>query len=218
MSLLVIQTLTFQSLRVTSRTTRFNIQTFCMVITLHLCVLYGSQNKQQYLPCTSLASLVFIIEVASVYSAVRAEYLNNTDTYHNNVTNLIHLHFHNHFNVSQSSTCFGRQASIFRRNYISSFGRQASIFRRNYISSFGRQASIFRRNCISTFRRQASILRKNYISSFGRQASIFRRNYIRVSGVKRPSSGGTTLAVSGVKRTSSGGTTSAVFSVSCVHF
>jgi hypothetical protein len=28
------------------RTTRFNIQKFCMLITLHLHVLYGSQNKQ----------------------------------------------------------------------------------------------------------------------------------------------------------------------------
>jgi hypothetical protein len=26
--------------------------------------------------------------------------------YHNNVTNLIHFHFHNHFIVSWSSTCF----------------------------------------------------------------------------------------------------------------
>jgi hypothetical protein len=30
---------------VTLRTTRFNIQKYCMVITLHLCVLYGSQNS-----------------------------------------------------------------------------------------------------------------------------------------------------------------------------
>jgi hypothetical protein len=41
--------------------------------------------------------------------------------YHYNVTNLIHFHFHNHFIVSWSSTCFGRQASIFRRHYTSSF-------------------------------------------------------------------------------------------------
>jgi hypothetical protein len=41
--------------------------------------------------------------------------------YHNNVTNLIHFHFHNHFIVSWYSTCFGRQASIFRRHYTSSF-------------------------------------------------------------------------------------------------
>ena len=37
---------TFQSLPVTVRTTRFNVQQFCMVITLHLRVLSGSQNKQ----------------------------------------------------------------------------------------------------------------------------------------------------------------------------
>jgi hypothetical protein len=41
--------------------------------------------------------------------------------YHNNVTNLIHFHFHNHFIVSWSSTCFGHQVSIFRRHCTSSF-------------------------------------------------------------------------------------------------
>jgi hypothetical protein len=45
----------------------------------------------------------------------------NLTVFHNNVTNLIHFHFHNHFIVSWSSTCFGRQASIFRRHYTSSF-------------------------------------------------------------------------------------------------
>jgi hypothetical protein len=38
--------------------------------------------------------------------------------HHNNITNLIH--FHNHFIVSWSCTCFGHQASIFRRHYTSS--------------------------------------------------------------------------------------------------
>jgi len=37
--------LSFQSLLVTLRTTKFNIQKFCMVMTLHLCVLFGSHNK-----------------------------------------------------------------------------------------------------------------------------------------------------------------------------
>jgi hypothetical protein len=41
--------------------------------------------------------------------------------YHNNITNSIHFHFHSHFIVSWSSTCFGHQASIFRRHYTSSF-------------------------------------------------------------------------------------------------
>jgi hypothetical protein len=41
--------------------------------------------------------------------------------YHYNVTNLIHINFHNHFIVFWSSTCFGRQASIFRRHYTSRF-------------------------------------------------------------------------------------------------
>jgi hypothetical protein len=38
--------LTFKSLLVTLRTTRFNVQKFCTLITLRLCVLWGSQNKQ----------------------------------------------------------------------------------------------------------------------------------------------------------------------------
>jgi hypothetical protein len=48
--------LTFQSLPVTLRTTRFNIQIICMLITLDLCILCGSQNKQQVLSytCTPL--------------------------------------------------------------------------------------------------------------------------------------------------------------------
>jgi hypothetical protein len=41
------------------------------------------------------------------------------ELYHSNVTNLIHFHFHSHFTVSWS--CFGHQASILRRHYISSF-------------------------------------------------------------------------------------------------
>jgi hypothetical protein len=43
-------TLPFQRVAVTLRTTRFNIKKFYVVPTLRLCVLYGSQNKQQLLP------------------------------------------------------------------------------------------------------------------------------------------------------------------------
>jgi hypothetical protein len=46
--------LTFQSLAVTSHTIRFNIKKFYVVPTLRLCVLYGSQNKQQLLPYNTL--------------------------------------------------------------------------------------------------------------------------------------------------------------------
>ena len=42
------------SLPVTLRTTMFKIKNFCMLITLHLCVLYESQNIQQLLPYTAL--------------------------------------------------------------------------------------------------------------------------------------------------------------------
>jgi hypothetical protein len=46
--------LTIESLAVTLRTTRFNIKKFYVVPTLCLCVLYGSQNKQQLLPYKTL--------------------------------------------------------------------------------------------------------------------------------------------------------------------
>jgi hypothetical protein len=42
--------LTFESLAVTLHTTWFNIKKFYVVPTLRLCVLCGSQNKQQLLP------------------------------------------------------------------------------------------------------------------------------------------------------------------------
>jgi hypothetical protein len=51
-----------------------------MVPTLRLCVLYGSQNKQQLLPYSTLRDWFCITEVESVYSAVRTESLYKTDT------------------------------------------------------------------------------------------------------------------------------------------
>jgi hypothetical protein len=50
-----------------------------VVPTLRLCVLYGSQNKQQLSPYKTFKRLVFITEVESVYSAVRTESLYKTD-------------------------------------------------------------------------------------------------------------------------------------------
>ena len=38
--------LMFYSLPVTVRATRFNVKKFCMLITLHLCVLCGCQKKK----------------------------------------------------------------------------------------------------------------------------------------------------------------------------
>ena len=53
-----------------------------MLMTLPLCVLYGSRNKQQtFFPYTILTDWNFITEVVSVYSAVRNESLYNTDTF-----------------------------------------------------------------------------------------------------------------------------------------
>jgi hypothetical protein len=52
-----------------------------MVLTLRLCVLCGSQNKQRLLSCTTLADWLHITEVESVYSAVRTESLYKTDMF-----------------------------------------------------------------------------------------------------------------------------------------
>jgi hypothetical protein len=72
--------LTFSSLAVILHTTRFNIKKSYVVPTLRLCVLYGSQNKQQLLPHKTLRDWFCITEVQSVYSAVRTESLYETDT------------------------------------------------------------------------------------------------------------------------------------------
>jgi hypothetical protein len=52
-----------------------------MVLTLHVCVLYGSHNKQRLLPYRTLADWFCITVVESVYSAVRTESLCTTDTF-----------------------------------------------------------------------------------------------------------------------------------------
>ena len=44
-----------------------------MVLTLRLCVLYGSQNKRRLLPYTTLTHWFCTAEVESVYCAVRTE-------------------------------------------------------------------------------------------------------------------------------------------------
>jgi hypothetical protein len=49
-----VTVLTFQSPAVTLCTTGVKIQTFYLVLTLDLCVLYESQNKQQPSPYTTL--------------------------------------------------------------------------------------------------------------------------------------------------------------------
>jgi hypothetical protein len=58
---------------ITFRTTRFNIHKFYMVLTLRLCILYGSQKKQLLLFYIALADWFCITEVDSVYCAVRTE-------------------------------------------------------------------------------------------------------------------------------------------------
>ena len=50
--------------------TNVNSQKFYMVLTLSLCVVYGSQNKQRLLSHTTLTELFHITEVERVYCAV----------------------------------------------------------------------------------------------------------------------------------------------------
>jgi hypothetical protein len=52
---------------VTVCTTRINIQNIYMMLTLHLYVLYQSQNKEQLSPYTVLRDWVCITEVVSDY-------------------------------------------------------------------------------------------------------------------------------------------------------
>jgi hypothetical protein len=46
-----------------------------MLITLHLCVLCGSQNEQYLFALYAFSKLIFVTEVESVYCAVRTESL-----------------------------------------------------------------------------------------------------------------------------------------------
>jgi hypothetical protein len=57
---------------------RFNTKKFYVMSTLHLCVLYGSQNSD-YFPIQHEPT-GFYTETESVYSAVRTESLYKTDT------------------------------------------------------------------------------------------------------------------------------------------
>jgi hypothetical protein len=54
-----------------------------LVLTLCLCVWYGSPNKQEtfFLPYTALTDWSFITEVLSVYCAVRFESSYKTDNF-----------------------------------------------------------------------------------------------------------------------------------------
>jgi hypothetical protein len=65
----------FESLAVTLRTAWFNTKKFYKMLTLRLCVLHGSLNKQVLLPYTVLTDWFCTTEVESVYCAVLIEYL-----------------------------------------------------------------------------------------------------------------------------------------------
>ena len=49
------------------------------MLTLRLCILYGSQNKQRLWPYITLTDWFCISEVESVYCAVRTESLHKAD-------------------------------------------------------------------------------------------------------------------------------------------
>jgi hypothetical protein len=72
---------TFISPAVTLHTTRFNVQKFYVVLTLHIYVVYGFQEKTVTLSYTTSTDLFCIIKVESFLCAVRAESLNKTDTF-----------------------------------------------------------------------------------------------------------------------------------------
>jgi hypothetical protein len=57
----------------------FNIHKLCILPTMHLCVLRGSENNER-LFMYRLNLPVFITEAESVYCAVRTGSLNQTDT------------------------------------------------------------------------------------------------------------------------------------------
>ena len=63
----------------TLRTTRFNINKLYMLLTLHLCVLYSSQEKRRLLLYT-LTDWLCVTKVESVYCAVRTESLHIKQT------------------------------------------------------------------------------------------------------------------------------------------
>ena len=52
-----------------------------MVLTLRLCLLCGSENKQQLLPYTTLAEWFCVTEGEGVYCAVRIKSLYKADTF-----------------------------------------------------------------------------------------------------------------------------------------
>ena len=74
--------LTFYSLAVSLRTSRFNIEKFYLVLTLLLCVVCLSLNKLQRLSYAALRDVFCITEVEGVYCAVRTNSLSKTDTFH----------------------------------------------------------------------------------------------------------------------------------------
>ena len=68
---------TFKAYRLLYVQPALNLKKFCMLITLHLCILCGSEETVPFALYVFSRS-VFITEVESVYCAVRFESLYNT--------------------------------------------------------------------------------------------------------------------------------------------
>jgi hypothetical protein len=62
--------------------TTYNIQKFCVVLTLRLCVFYESQKYISFHLIRTLTDFFCIIQMESVHCAVRTEFLYKTDTFH----------------------------------------------------------------------------------------------------------------------------------------
>ena len=83
---------------VTSLTTTFNIQKYVHGAHILSCVVYGSQNKEQLLPHTTLTDLFCVTEVGYVYCTVRAASLYKKLRF--DFEGLKKVHFENFFTLN----------------------------------------------------------------------------------------------------------------------
>jgi len=73
--------LTFESIRLTLCTNNFNIQKFCVLPTMHLCVLRGSPNKQRFFSLYSNTVYVFITEAECLLRGMNWVFKSNRYTF-----------------------------------------------------------------------------------------------------------------------------------------
>jgi len=104
-------------------TTSFNIEKFCVLTTIHLRVLCGSQNKQQFFS-------VIITDSERVYCAVRTGSLNETNSF---VLKGLMFHFPRHFKwkVMKLNIVFAKRQwniSLNKRRRIYCLGERIPFF------------------------------------------------------------------------------------------